>query len=110
VQKLTGQDKLLLDRVTAALRETDQFDQVFDAADTEGIKKLRTIGRRAGRELGWKIRTLAHTLNSGHVRVYVVVEESTPLRDELMGIRHRKAARDAINKIHFGDNNLGTAD
>lgn len=109
MQKLTGQDKLLLDRVTAALRETDQFDQLFDADDTDGIRKLRTIGRRAGRELGWKIRTFAKTLNSGHVRVYVVVEESTPLRDELMGIRHRKSARDAINKILL-DENVGTAD
>ncbi|MCV7069211.1 hypothetical protein H7H73_00385, partial [Mycobacterium rufum] len=42
---LTGRDRLLFDQVTASLRETDQFEQIFEADDTTGIDKLRSIGR-----------------------------------------------------------------
>ncbi len=83
--ELTGRDRLLFDQVTASLRETDQFEQIFEADDTTGIDKLRSIGRRVGRELGWKIRTFATTLDSGRVRVLIVVERSTPLREPADG-------------------------
>lgn len=107
--KIVGPDKLLLDQITAALRETDQFDRTFEADDIDGVKNLRALGRRAGRELGWKVRTLAVTLDTGRVRVYIVVEESTPLRDELMNIRSRKSIRNAMENM-LPDGNLGPAD
>lgn len=106
---LTGRDRLLLDQVTAALQKDDYFEQTFEGDDTDGIDKLRSIGRRAGRELGWRIRTLATALDTGRVRVHIVVEQSSPLRDELMSIRRRKLTRDAIAKIWPGDD-LGPAD
>lgn len=101
--ELTGPDRLLLNQVTDALRAADQFERVFDADDTDGVKRLRTIGRRAGRELGWKVRTLTSILDTGRVRVYIVVEESTPLRDELMSIRRRKLTRRALTQISAED-------
>lgn len=107
--ELTGQDRLLLDRVTAALREADQFDRVFDADDSDGINKLRAIGRRAGRELGWRVRTLVSNLDTGRVRVYIVVEDSTPLRDQLMSIRRGKLIRNAMTQF-LAEDNLGPAD
>lgn len=109
MSELTGPDRLLLNQVTAALREADQFDRVFDADDTEGVKNLRAIGRRAGGEWGWKVRTLAADLDTGRVRVYIVVEESTPLRDELMSIRRGKLIRRTLNDI-WADDNMRPAD
>ncbi len=52
---LTGPDRLLFDQVTASLREADHFEQIFEYDDLSGgVDKLRSIGRRVGRELGWK--------------------------------------------------------
>lgn len=101
--ELTGRDRLLFDQVTASLRETDQFEQIFEADNTTGINKLRSIGRRVGRELGWRIRTFATTLDSGRVRVLIVVERSTPLRDQLMDTRRRKSIRGAMAEIWSDD-------
>lgn len=98
-----GPDRLLFDQVTAALRKTDQFEQVFEAADSSKVDKLRAIGRRVGRELGWKIRTFATVLDSGRVRVLIVVERSTPLRDQLMDTRRRKSIRAAMAEISEPD-------
>lgn len=105
----TGRDRLLFDQVTAALRETDQFEQIFEADDTSGIDNLRAIGRHAGRELGWKIRTFATGLDTGRVRVLIVVERSTPLRDQLMDTRRRKLIGAAMAE-NWSDTHLGSTD
>jgi hypothetical protein len=47
-----------LDRIIAALKAESQYVQHFDEEDVEGIKKVRSLGRRACRELGWKIMTV----------------------------------------------------
>ena len=106
---LTGPDRLLFDQVTASLREADHFEQIFESDDLSGVDKLRSIGRRVGRELGWKIRTFATELDTRRVRVLIVVERSTPLRDQLMDTRRRKSIRDALAEIG-ADINLGSAD
>lgn len=105
----TGPDRLLFDQVTAALRKADHFEQIFEPDDLSGVDKLRSIGRRVGRELGWKIRTFATALDSGRVRVLIVVERSTPLRDQLMDTRRRKSIRGALAEIG-ADINLRSAD
>ncbi|OBS01342.1 hypothetical protein A9W98_20745 [Mycobacterium gordonae] len=106
---LTGPDRLLFDQVTASLREADHFEQIFESDDLSGVDKLRSIGRRVGRELGWKIRTFASELDTGRVRVLIVVERSTPLRDQLMDTRRRKSMRGAMAEI-WSDDDLRPAD
>jgi len=106
---LTGPDRLLFDQVTASLREADHFEQIFESDDLSGVDKLRSIGRRVGRELGWKIRTFASELDTGRVRVLIVVERSTPLRDQLMDTRRRKSIRGAMAEI-WSDDDFRPAD
>ncbi|GAA2788293.1 hypothetical protein [Mycolicibacterium pallens] len=106
---LTGPDRLLFDQVTASLREADHFEQIFEYDDLSGVDKLRSIGRRVGRELGWKIRTFASELDTGRVRVLIVVERSTPLRDQLMDTRRRKSIRGAMAE-NWSDDDFRPAD
>lgn len=105
----TGPDRLLFDQVTAALRKADHFEQIFEPDDLSRVDKLRSIGRRVGRELGWKIRTFATEMDTGRVRVLIVVERSTPLRDQLMDARRRKLMRDAMAEV-WSDINPRPAD
>jgi hypothetical protein len=93
---LTDSDDQLLEAITAGLREKGQFIQHCDADDLEGINKVRSLGRRVGRNLGWKVRTSAVDLgaqNDGTVVVLVVRVESTPLHQQLLDIRREKVIR-----------------
>lgn len=96
---LTGQDKLLLEQIVAALKAKASYMQFFDEDDTAGITKVRALGRRAGRELQWKVRTAASDPDRREDRrigVLVWVEESSPLHQELMNIRQDKHTRKVI--------------
>ena len=100
--EITGPDRLLLDRIIAALKAESQYVQHFDEDDVEGVQKVRSLGRRAGRELGWKIMTHASDPDKRqdrHVVVIVVAAESTPLHEELMRIRGEKKLRQFWDRL-----------
>lgn len=87
-------DRLLLSQIKAALKRDGQFVIHIDGDETPAIEKVRALGRRAGRELGWKVRTHAtdpSRREDGQSVVYVVVIEASPLREQLAHIRARKA-------------------
>jgi hypothetical protein len=90
-------------RIVSALRETGYYGSIFPASDTAGIEAARAAGRRAGRQLGWKIRTLqgppATSPDGVYVGVHVVVEQSTPLQDELFKLRREAAMREAMRGL-----------
>lgn len=97
---LTGEDRLLLRQITAALRSESQYMAFLDEDDIEGVKRVRSLGRRAGRDLGWKVKTFAsdpRKRDDRRIVVIVVVEESTPLHQELMRVRGDKAIRAAMS-------------
>jgi hypothetical protein len=58
-EEVTVQDRLLLERITRALKSDSQYEQYLDAHDSKGVNKLRALGRRAARDLGWKVRIFA---------------------------------------------------
>jgi hypothetical protein len=94
VEDVTGPDRLLLDRMVALLRKEGECRAVFDEDDTDGVEKFRALGRRAGRQLKWKIRTHAtdpSRRDDRRIVVYVLVTEESPLRDQLTQVRMRKA-------------------
>lgn len=94
--ELAGKDRMLLERITVALKASGQWDGDFDEHDREQIAKVRSLGRRAGRNLGWKVRTFEthpDRRDDRIVKVIVVVEESSPIHQELMRIRNDKAIR-----------------
>lgn len=81
------------------LRETAQSVRRFHENDIDEIKQFRALGRRAGRELGWKVRTFQLDPVEPIERdviVYVAVVDSTPLHQELMRVRGEKAVRKAL--------------
>lgn len=41
---------------------------IFEADDTDGVDKVRALGRRAGRELGWKEERAIDVAEEGHRR------------------------------------------
>ena len=91
---LSGEDNLLLARIENDLRSRGQYTVVLPGDDTESIEKVRSLGRRAGRELGWRITTFASDpvkRNDGASVVTVCVRDSPPLHRELLRIRGRKA-------------------
>jgi hypothetical protein len=94
--KVTGQDRLLLEQITAVLKAGDDYRQQFDEDDVEGIKKVRALGRQAGRDLGVKVTTMASDPNKREdrrVNVFVAVREGSPLYEELRRIRGSKQIR-----------------
>ncbi|MGU3500890.1 hypothetical protein ACLBYA_19005 [Mycobacterium sp. C31M] len=93
---LTGRDRLLFEQIVAELKERSQYDCDFNEEDVEEIAKVRGLGRRAGRSLGWKVRTFQTDpaqRTDRRVRVIVAVTESSPLHEQLMDVRHKKAIR-----------------
>lgn len=95
---LSPEDGLLLERMMKALRDQGQFVRHMAAGDVEGITKVRSLGRRAGRDLGWKVRTFATAPDDRDDRMVVVivaVTDSNPLHQQLLQVRGEKALRKA---------------
>jgi|GEM_PF-5836625 len=98
---VSGPDRLLMDSIESALRSTGQYVIGCPSHDSEQVAKIRSLGRRVGRTLGWKVSTFAASRpnDAGDINVIIVVEESTPLHEQLMRVRGDKALRRAINNI-----------
>lgn len=97
-------DTATLDAIKLALRERRTYEHRLPAADQNGAKRIRSLGRRAGRELGWKVRTflVEPAEGGGTGLVLVVVIESNPLHQQLMDMRADKALRKAFESGLFG--------
>lgn len=94
-------DAPLLEQIIDGLKTRGQFVRHCDETDTDEIARIRSLGRRAGRSLGWKIATFASDPDRREDRkvvVIVAVEESNPLHHELMRIRGEKAIRKMFEK------------
>lgn len=91
-------DALLTERIRREFRARRTYEQRMSVTDEEGIKRLRSLGRRAGRELGWKVRTFVIDPVEGgdSAMVILVVTESNPLHEQLMDTRADKAIRKAF--------------
>lgn len=91
----------LVATITEALRAEGLFVVELDVRADDEIKLHRSAGRRAGRNLGWQVRTLKHGPHgdSTLLDLHVIVEEDVP---ELQAIRRRRM-RDAINAISHPD-------
>lgn len=107
---LSPEDAALLDTITEFLREKAQFVQHLEPDDLEGINRIRSLGRRAARNLGWRVRTFASDparRDDGKVVVIVAVTESSPLHQQLMGIRSDKAIRRMFDSWDTGSSQDG---
>ncbi len=95
----------LLTSIETELRANGHYLATCQATDADRIHGIRAAGRRVGRILGWTIRTAQSVPNSaGRVSVSVTVMRSTPLHEELMRIRDRKAVRKVIDEFGAGLN------
>ncbi|WP_143695330.1 hypothetical protein [Williamsia sp. 1135] len=93
----------LLSSIEASLRESGQYLARCEGADTARVQEIRSAGRRVGRTLGWSVRTVVSPPAPDRtVNVTVVVLKSTPLHEELMRIRDRKAMQKVINGFKAG--------
>lgn len=97
-------DALLTEQIKTEFRARRTYQQRMSVTDEEGIKRLRSLGRRAGRELGWKVRTLVVDPIEGgdSAMVILVVTESNPLHEQLMDIRADKAIQKAFESWELG--------
>lgn len=99
----TGKHQLLLNTIEADLRASGQYAASCATEDAVRIDQVRSAGRRVGRILGWKVRTVVSAPTvGGTVNVYVVVTKSTPLHEELMRVRGEKAMRKFYNGLDIG--------
>lgn len=80
--------------ITEALCAEGFYVVEMDAGAEDEIKLVRSAGRRAGRNLGWKVRTLKHGPrgDSHLLDLHVIVDEDVP---EIQAIRRRRM-REAI--------------
>lgn len=71
----------LYGEILRALEIDHQYVAHLESVQTEQIALIRSIGRKAGRHLGWRVRTFQNDPSvraDGLVVVAVVVVESTP--------------------------------
>lgn len=71
---------VLASQIATILEIGEQYVEHVDVGDTEHIALIRSAGRKAGRLLGWKVRTFQSDpakRDDHKVVVIVVVEEST---------------------------------
>lgn len=97
-----GEDKLLLARIIRDLRAVGQYTAVLPGDDTESIERVRSLGRRAGRELDWRISTFAsdpRKRDDGASVVIACVRDSSPLHQELLRIRGTRAIEQWARRI-----------
>lgn len=101
---LDANDAALLEGIIHEFRERRTYEQRMAVSDEEGITSLRSLGRRAGRELGWKVRTFVVDPTGGDsmALVILVVTESNPLHEQLMTMRADKALRKAFESWDLG--------
>ena len=86
----------LVARVVDELRATGSYRATIHTRATSEIAALRKAGRRAGHELGWKVRTLVLDDEASDIStVYVVVDEDPP---ELATVRARQL-REAVRAV-----------
>lgn len=87
----------LVTTITEALRAEGFYVIEMDARAEDEIRIVRSAGRRAGRILGWKVRTVKHGPHgdSDLLDLHVIVDEDVP---ELQAIRRRRM-REAINAL-----------
>jgi hypothetical protein len=104
MSSLSESEAVLLGRIKEEFRARRTFEHHMSVTDADGIKKLRSLGRRAGRELGWKVRTFVidPAEGSSSAMVVLVVTESNPLHEELMTMRADKALRKAFKSWDLG--------
>ena len=103
-EDLTSNERAVLHDIVTALKSNGQFVVHLDDGD-ERIETVRSLGRRAGRQLGWKVRTFATdpTHRDDHkVVVIVAVTDSNPLHQQLMQVRGDKALRRAFESWDLG--------
>lgn len=94
---MTASEQRLVDELIGELRGTGQSVRRFDVSRVGDIQKFRAMGRKAGRQLGWKIRTFQID-PAGPGDGDVIVTGSTPLHQELMRLCSTKALRRAFDE------------
>lgn len=83
----------------ATFLEVDhQYYEDVDQRDHDRIALVRAAGRRAARILGWKVRTLVVDLDSGMVRVFVVIIESNAEEHARLSERSRLLLEQAFRE------------
>lgn len=83
-------DEALLNEIMRELEIDHQYMRFFLPQDSDDIARVRRLGRKAGRTLGWKIRTMQTNpaaRDDGKVVVLVTVIESTPEEEKRMNER-----------------------
>lgn len=93
--------ELIVADIKNCLRERGTYVAVVDD-DTPNadlaVQAFRSWGRRAGRELGWKVRTgLSPTEHS--TRIWVAVKESNPIHQASLRQEGRKELIAAVDDI-----------
>ncbi len=79
-------DDQLVDEISRTLRDLRDYRVSVPAHDTDEIARVRSCGRRAGRALGRRVRTLVsdHPPSEGAVAILVVLADTTEEESELL--------------------------
>lgn len=90
--------------IMRALEVDGSWQRKYDSSDYAGIAAARTDARRAGRELGVKIRTTVHYEPGGPATVLVWRNEPMPSEDqERIDERQRQAMDRAWDEVEKRD-------
>lgn len=95
-------DEVLVAEILRVLEIDHQYVRWIDAHAQDEIAKIRHCGRRAGRALGYKVRTFVSDpaqRDDGKIGVFVVVIESTPEDRARIAERSQMLIEQAMSRI-----------
>ena len=95
-------DDFLIAEIMRALEIDHQYVRWVEAQSEDPIARIRRCGRKAGRVLGYKVRTLSTDpaqRDDGRSAVFVVVIESTDEDRARIAERSRLLINNAMNQI-----------
>lgn len=93
--------ELIIADIKNCLRERGEYvTEVDDDTPHAGlvVQSFRAWGRRAGRELGWRVRTSLSTTDHS-TRIWVVVKESNPVHQASLAREGYQELTRAVNDI-----------
>ena len=86
--------------IEAMLESDGGCVRYFAESDVDEAERFRSLCRKAGRSLGWKVRTYRHAgWTPGEIAAGVSLIDSNPVHQEALRIRREKLMRQVLETI-----------
>lgn len=94
----TERDSLIA-AIESALKASGHAELDVLSDDSDRIKLVRSCGRRAAHDNGWRVQTLAANVGQNTTRIFIMVTSADPMHQRLWDAKRENAMRDAVRRL-----------